>query len=110
MPRKGHYSTRYQPDRLRRLIAEGKNAKQIIKELRISRHTLKEHLFLLQRDDQKYYEIPGLLEDEEAFRRIIKRRRGVIHPHGALGHSDFKPGEAYEMIEEEDRIILRKLN
>jgi hypothetical protein len=109
MPR-SNYSTKYKPDKLRRLIADGKTAREILKELRISRHTLKEHLFLLQRDDKTYYEIPGLMEDEAEFRRIIKRRRGVVHPHGALGHSDFKPGEAFELIEEDGRIILRKLS
>lgn len=37
---KGHYSIRYDPDKLRRMIEEGKTAKEIIKEFKISPYTL----------------------------------------------------------------------
>ena len=107
---KGDYSTKYRPDLLRKLILEGKTARQIMKELGISRFTLKEHLLLLQQRDKKYYEIPGLLEDQEAALRIIRRRRGYVCSPATLCLPNFRPTDAFEMSEEDGRIVLTKLN
>ncbi|MBS3779366.1 MAG: AbrB/MazE/SpoVT family DNA-binding domain-containing protein [Desulfovermiculus sp.] len=108
---KGDYSTKYSPDLLRSKIAEGKTAKQIMKEFGISRFTLKEHLLLLQERDKKYYEVPGLLEDQEAALRIVKRRRGTVCSPATLVLPNFRPTDAFEMHEDEDgRIVLVKLN
>jgi len=107
---KGDYSTRFRPDLLRTWIKEGKTAKEIMKELSISRYTLKEHLFLLQRQDKKYYEIPGLMEDQEAALRIIRRRRGTICSPSSLCLPDFRPADAFEMLDREGAIILKKIN
>jgi hypothetical protein len=107
----GDYSTKFRPDRLRSMIAEGKTARQIMKELGISRYTLKEHLLLLQRRDRHYYEITGLLEEEEAFLRILRRRRGYVCSPATLCLPNFRPADAFEMTEEEDgRTVLTKLN
>jgi hypothetical protein len=107
----GDYSTKYRPDLLRRRIEEGKTARQIMKEFGISRFTLKEHLLLLQQRDRKYYEIPGLLEDQEAALRIIRRRRGTVCSPATLVLPNFRPADAFEMHEDEDgRIVLVKLN
>ncbi len=106
----GSYSIRYDPDLLRRLIQEGKTVHDIKKELSISTFTLKEHLFLLQRQDKTYYEIPGLLEDQEAFLRILRRRRGTISSPSSLCLPDFRPADAFEMEEREGTIILKKIN
>lgn len=108
---KGDYSTKYRPDLLRRMISEGKTARQIMKEFGISRFTLKEHLLLLQQKDEKYYEIPGLLEDQEAAMRIVRRRKGAVCSPATLCLPDFRPTDAFEMHEEEDgRVVLEKLN
>jgi hypothetical protein len=107
---KGHYSTRFRPDVLRRMIKEGKRAREIMKELAVSRFTLKEHLLLLQRLDKKYYEIPDLFEDQERALRVIRRRRGFIASPASLCLPDFRPADAFEMIEREGRIILQKIN
>jgi len=107
---KGTYSIRYDPDLLRKRIKEGKTAREIMKELSISSFTLKEHLFLLQREDKKYYEIPGLLEDMEAFLRIIRRRRGTICSPSSLCLPSFRPADAFEMTERDGRTILKKIN
>ncbi len=108
---KGDYSTNSRPDLLRRMIAEGKTARQIMKELGISRYTLKEHLLLLQMKDKKYYEIPGLLEDQAAALRVIRRRRGYICSPATLCLPNFRPADAFEMKEEDDgRVVLEKIN
>ena len=75
----------------------------------VSRFTLKEHLLLLQRREKKFYTIEGLLEDEDQRRRAVKFRRGRIFSPPALTEKDFKPGDAFEMEEKGDRIILKKL-
>ena len=106
----GDYSTKYRPDQLRQWIKEGKTSREIMNELSISLYTLKEHLFLLQRQDKKYYEIPGLLEDQEAFLRIIRRRRGTISSPSSLCLPDFRPADAFEMEEREGTTILKKIN
>lgn len=106
---KGVYTPKYNPDKLRRLIREGKTAKQIMKELSVSRFTLKEHLLLLQRKDRTNYDIPGLLEDQEAAKRMIKRRHGYICTPGSLYLPAFRSADTFEMIEREDRVILKKV-
>ncbi len=107
----GDYSTKFNPDRLRNMIGQGKTARQIMKELGISRFTLKEHLLLLQRKDKQYYEIPGLLEEQEAALRTIRRRRGYVCSPATLCLPNFRPTDAFEMSEEEDgRIVMTKLN
>jgi hypothetical protein len=107
---KGDYSHRYRPDLLRQWIKEGKSAREIMRELSISPYTLKEHLFMLQREDRTYYEIPGLLEDQEAALRIIRRRRGTICSPSSLCLPDFRPADAFEMHEREGKLILKKIN
>ncbi len=105
----GNYSTKFQPEKLRQMIDQGKTAREIMKELGISRFTLKEHLLLLQRRDKQAYTIEGLFEDEEQRRRTIKFRRGKILSPPTLAEKKFKPGDAFEMEERDERIILRKL-
>ncbi|MFN2353979.1 MAG: AbrB/MazE/SpoVT family DNA-binding domain-containing protein, partial [Desulfopila sp.] len=58
---KGSYSTKFQPEQLRKLINQNKTSREITTELGISSFTLKEHLLLLQREDKKAYVINGLL-------------------------------------------------
>lgn len=106
---KGSYTTRFQPERLRELINQNKTSREITKELGISSFTLKEHLLLLQRQDKKAYTIKGLMEDEEQRRRTIKFRRGKVLTPAGLAEKNFKPGDAFEMEEQGERIILRKL-
>lgn len=110
MPR-GTFSHNYAPDRLRRLIQEGKTAQEIMKEFKISRYTLQEHVLMLQRKDKTIYEIPGLLETESPEVSKWKRykNQGVIFSEKMLEATGFRPGDAFEMIVEDDRIILKKM-
>lgn len=110
MPR-GTFSHNYLPDRLRRLIQEGKTAQEITKELKISKYTLKEQILMLQRKDKTIYEVPGLLEPESPEKSKWKRykNQGVIFSEKMLEATGFRPGDAFEMIVEDDRIILKKI-
>jgi hypothetical protein len=94
---KGDYSHKFDASKLEELIKQGKNAKEIMQKLDISRWTLKEHLLILQNRNKKYYEIPGLFDD------------AVIFSAKMLEKTGFQAGDEFEMIVEKDRIILKKI-
>jgi len=107
---KGDFSHNYDPDRLRKLIKQGKSAKEILEELDISIWSLREHLLMLQHEDKIYYEVPGVFEYEELQRRHpTYKREGMVLSRKMLDKTGFKPGDEFEMIVEKDRIIFRKL-
>lgn len=105
---KGHYSIRYDPDKLRKMIEEGKTAKEIIKEFKISPYTLWEHLVMLQELDKKVYFIEGLFDHGEKEKPKLETE-GIVFSKEMLEKTGFEPGDAFEMKVEEDRIILRKI-
>lgn len=112
MKRKGDYSHNYDPDKLRRLIEEGKNAKEIMKALGVTKYSLYEHLLMLQDEDQKWYSIEGLFDlpsvEEKKWKKY--KNQGVIFSERMFEFTGFKPGDAFEMIVEEDRVILKKID
>jgi hypothetical protein len=105
---KGSYSHNYQPEKLRKLIQEGKTAKEIMKELSISSWSLKEHLLLLQRQDKQFYDVQGL-KSVDWQQQPHHIQEGIIFSPRMLEKTGFKPGDEFEMIVEQDRIILKKL-
>ncbi len=107
---KGDYSHNYDPDKLRRLIQEGWTAKEIANELSVSFYSLKEHLDMLQQRDNKEYEISGLYESPELSDRVLKKRKGRICSFESRYLPNFRPADAFEMIERSGRIILKKIN
>ena len=104
----GDYTHNYQPDNLRRLIQEGKTAEEIMKELSISSWSLREQLLLLQRDDNKFYEVEGLHSDDW-YKQPTQIQEGIVFSPKMLEKTGFKPGDEFEMIVEKDRIILKKI-
>ena len=104
----GHYSHKYKPDKLRKLIQEGKTANEIIEELAISPWSLKEHLLMLQQRDKTTYEIEGLY-DRDGKKRLSYVNEGIIFSPEMLRQTGFDAGDEFEMIVETDRIILKKL-
>lgn len=105
---KSNYSIRYDPDKLRRMIEEGKTAKEIIQEFNISPYTLQEHLVMLQNQDKKVYIIKGLFDQPEKEKPKF-RKEGIVFSKEILDKSGFEPGDAFEMIVEEDKIVLKKI-
>lgn len=108
---RGNYSIRYNPDQLRQMIEAGKDAKEIMKSLKISKYTLREHLFMLQENDDKVYVINGLFDHPEAEQSSISENvEGIIFPKEMLEKTGFSSGDSFEMIVEEDRIILKRID
>jgi hypothetical protein len=105
---KGDYSIRYDPDKLRKMIAEGKTAKEITQEFNISPYTLREHLVMLQERDKKVYMVKGLFDHSETEKPKL-RKEGVVFSKEMLEKSGFEPGDAFQMTVEEDKIILKKI-
>lgn len=105
---KGSYSIRYNPDKLREMINEGKRAKEIMKEFKISPYTLWEHLRMLQELDKKVYYVRGLFDNPEE-EKTKARQVGVVFSKEMLEKSGFAPGDAFELIVEEEQIILKKI-
>ncbi len=109
--KKGSYSHNYNPERLRQLIQEGRTAKEIMKDLKISKYSLYEHLLMLQDEDRELYTIDGLFDipSEEERKWMKYKKNGVIFSERMLEFTGFKPGDAFEMVVEEDRVILKKI-
>ncbi|MCB9480392.1 MAG: AbrB/MazE/SpoVT family DNA-binding domain-containing protein [Desulfobacteraceae bacterium] len=110
MKKKGPFSTKYDPDKLRELINEGKNAKEIMKELKIARYTLNEHLLMLQRQDKKIYNIEGLFDfsEERKQKNKVRKYEGIYISPKVLEQSELEPGDTYEVSIEKGKIILKK--
>jgi hypothetical protein len=106
---KGHYSIRYDPDKLRAMIEAGKTAREIIKEFNISPYTLREHLTMLQELDKKVYIVKGLFDRPDKDKPKVPKE-GIVFSKEVLNKTGFEPGDAFEMTVEEDRIILKKIN
>ncbi len=104
---KGNYSIRYDPDKLRKMIEDGKTAKEITQEFQISPYTLREHLVMLQNLDKKIYVIKGLFNYSEVEEAKVKKE-GIVFSKEMLEKTGFSPGDCFEMTVEEDRIILKK--
>jgi hypothetical protein len=105
---KGNYSIRYNPDRLREMIEAGKTAKEITQEFKISPYTLREHLVMLQNLDQKVYVVEGLFDYSQEKKSKVKKE-GIVFSKEMLEKTGFTPGDAFEMMVEDDRIILKKI-
>ena len=105
---KGDYSIRYNPDKLRKMIEEGKTAKEITQEFSISPYTLREHLVMLQEHDKKVYIIKGLFDHSETEKPKF-RKEGIVFSKEILEKTGFEPGDAFQMTIEPDKIILKKI-
>ena len=104
------FSIRYNPDKLREMINEGKRAKEIMKEFKISPYTLKEHVRMLQEDDKKIYYVRGLFDDPDADAKQPKSREaGLVFSKELLEKGGFTPGDALEVTVENGRLILKKI-
>jgi hypothetical protein len=104
---KGNYSIRYDPDKLRKMIEDGKTAKEITEEFQISPYTLREHLVMLQNLDKKIYVVEGLFDYSRAEKPKVKKE-GIIFSKEMFEKTGFAPGDCFEMVVEQDRIILKK--
>jgi hypothetical protein len=102
------FSIRYNPDKLREMINEGKRAKEIMKEFKISPYTLKEHVRMLQEEDKKIYYVKGLMDDPDA-EQPKSRQAGIVFSKELLEKGGFSPGDALEVTVEDGKLILKKV-
>jgi hypothetical protein len=105
---KGNYSIRYNPEKLRGMIEQGKTAKEITKEFKISPYTLREHLVMLQDLDKKIYVVEGLFDYSQDEKPKIKKE-GIVFSKEMLEKTGFSLGDCFEMTVEEDRIVLKRI-
>jgi len=105
---KSNYSIRYNPDKLRKMIEDGKTVKEILKEFKISPYTLREHLTMLQELDKKVYVIKGLFDHHETEKPSV-RKEGIVFSKEILEKIGFEPGDSFEMSVEEGKIILKRV-
>lgn len=105
---KRSFSIRYNPDKLRDMINEGKRAREIMKEFKISPYTLKEHVRMLQEEDKKIYYVRGLFDDPEA-EKVKSREAGMVFSKELLEKGGFTPGDALEVTVEDGKLILKKV-
>jgi hypothetical protein len=106
---RGSFSIRFKPDKLREMISEGRTAQEIMDEFNISRFTLREHIAMLQDRDQKLYFVNGLFDrPEKPQKPAIKD--GIVFSREFLDKVGFTPGDAFEVVTEDDRIILKKID
>ena len=105
---KGNYSIRYNPDKLREMIEQGKTAKEITKEFKISTYTLREHLVMLQDLDKKIYVVEGLFDYSQSEKPKIKKE-GIVFSKEMLEKTGFSIGDSFEMTVEQDRIVLKRI-
>lgn len=106
---RGNYSIRYNPDKLREMIEQGKTAKEITAEFQISPYTLREHLVMLQELDKKIYVINGLFNYSHAEKAKVKKE-GIVFTKEMLEKTGYTPGDCFEMSVEGDRIILKRID
>ena len=105
------FESTYQADKLRELIKQGKNAREIMTTLDIkSKQVMKQHCLKLIQEDHQFYEIPGLYE--KGTRNIkttpkgeIKIGPSVLKAQGA----DVQPGDEFFLTVDGDNIILSKV-
>jgi len=106
---RGSFSVRFKPDKLREMIEEGRTAKEIMKEFKISRFTLREHIAMLQDRDHKLYFVQGLFDNPESPQKPVIKD-GIVFSKEFLEKVGFAPGDAFEVVTEDDRIILKKVD
>ncbi len=98
----------YDANKLRNLILEGKNAKEIMGELNITHsQVLKHHLLKLSTTDRKFYEIPGLYQRNN--RKAFVNAKGEIKLRMAnidFGGNTFPPETEFDVTVTPTQITL----
>lgn len=105
--KKGNYSTKYNPERLRNLLLQGKDAQEIMDEFHISPYTLNEHIFMLEKEDNRPYSISGLYETQRTNARKSKYGRFCLSAD-LLSETGLKQGDTCEIVVRDGQIILQK--
>lgn len=102
------FNVHYDPDKLRQMIEEGRTAREITAEFRISPYRLREYLVMLQELDHKIYIVTGLFDYSET-EKPEYRKEGIVFHQEVLEKIGFEPGDAFEMRASGNRIVLEMI-
>ena len=102
------HPTRYNPDRLRKMIEDGRTAREIATGLGITPYRLREYLVMLQELDHKIYIVTGLFDYSET-EKPEYRKEGIVFHQEVLEKIGFEPGDAFEMRASGNRIVLEMI-
>ena len=100
-----HFGNHDHADRLRKMIAEGRTAREIKTDLGISSYMLMDHLLNLQELDRKVYLVKGIFDFSENEESRF-RKEGILFHGEVLEKIGFQPGDAFEMRASGNRIVL----
>lgn len=102
----------YDAAKLRKLVKEGKTAREIMEALEISHsQVLKHHLLKLCATDQTYYDVPGLYNRNS--RKAYVNAKGEIKLKMSnidFGNVVFKPETEFDVTVTETQVILTVLS
>ena len=102
----------YDAAKLRKLVKEGKTAKEIMEALDISHsQVLKHHFLKLCATDQTYYDVPGLYNRNS--RKAYVNAKGEIKLKMSnidFGNVVFKPETEFDVTVTETQVILTVLS
>jgi hypothetical protein len=104
MPRE----TKFNADKLRTMITEGKTAQQIIDTFGIKKNNLKAHLLKLMQMDEKFYKIEGIA-DRTASDIAKFSKNGLRLSSTLLANYGFSQGDEFKVsCMEAGKIVLEK--
>jgi hypothetical protein len=106
--KKGSYSTKYNPQALRPMIMQGKDAREIMKRFHISPYTLNEHVFMLEKQDNRQYHVPGLYNVQKRTPKSSKVTNGFLLSPDLLQKAGMQEGDNCEVLTQDGKIILKK--
>jgi len=100
--------SKYDGEKLRKLIEEGNDAKQIMSALGVSLPTLKAHQFKLIQEKKKYFEIPGMDTRTRSTRPTYKKGK-ILITSNMLGDITFEEGQKFNIKESDSGFVLEKV-
>jgi hypothetical protein len=100
--------SKFNADKLRTMITEGKTAQQIIDAFVIKKTNLKAHLLKLMQMDEKFYKIEGM-EDRTTSGTAKFSKNGLRLSPTLLANYGFSQGDEFKVsCFEEGKIVLEK--
>ncbi|MBF0515241.1 MAG: hypothetical protein HQK81_14435 [Desulfovibrionaceae bacterium] len=100
--------SKYDGEKLQKLIEEGNDAKQIMTVLGISLVTLKSHQFKLMNEKKAFFEIPGIDSRIRSTRPTYKKGK-ILITSNMLGDIKFDEGQKFNIQASDSGLVLEKV-
>lgn len=101
--------TKFNPDKLRTMISEGKNANEIMAAFDIKKPALKLFQARLMNIDQQFYAIPGL-EERAVGSQVEFKKGGIKLSPVRLEGFGFKLGSKFNIVKQGNDILLKSID